>query len=42
MIIGSIFGGYGGAMLAQRVSSEVIRYIVMVVGISMMIHFFVR
>ncbi len=42
MIVGSIFGGYGGAMLAQRVSSEIIRYVVMVIGISMTIYFFVR
>jgi len=42
MIIGSIFGGYGGAMLAQRVSGEIIRYIVMAVGISMTVYFFVR
>jgi len=42
MIIGSIFGGYGGAMLAQRVSGEIIRYIVMAVGISMTVYFFAR
>jgi uncharacterized membrane protein YfcA len=42
MIVGSIFGGYGGAVLAQRISSEVIRYVVMLVGISMTVYFFVR
>jgi len=42
MIVGSVFGGYGGAMVAQRVSGEIIRYIVMAVGISMTVYFFVR
>jgi hypothetical protein len=42
MIVGSILGGYGGAVVAQRVSSEVIRYVVMAVGIGMTIYFFVR
>jgi uncharacterized membrane protein YfcA len=42
MIVGSILGGYGGAVIAQRVSSEIIRYVVMAVGIGMTIYFFVR
>ncbi len=42
MIVGSIIGGYWGAVLAQRVSPEKIRYIVMAVGIGMTIYFFVR
>jgi uncharacterized membrane protein YfcA len=42
MIVGSILGGYGGAVIAQRVSSEMIRYVVMAVGIGMTIYFFVR
>jgi uncharacterized membrane protein YfcA len=40
MIVGSIFGGYGGAILAQRVPAEVVRYVVMIVGVSMTIYFF--
>jgi uncharacterized protein len=42
MIVGSIIGGYGGAVIAQRVSGEVIRRLVMAVGIGMTIYFFVR
>jgi uncharacterized protein len=42
MIGGSVIGGYGGAVLAQRVSPEMIRYLVMAVGISMTIYFFIR
>jgi uncharacterized membrane protein YfcA len=42
MIAGSVVGGYGGAVLAQRISPEVIRYVVMAVGIGMTIYFFVR
>jgi len=42
MIVGSILGGYWGAVLAQRVSPETIRSIVMAVGIGMTIYFFVR
>jgi uncharacterized membrane protein YfcA len=42
MIVGSIIGGYGGAVIAQRVSAQLIRWIVMAIGISMTIYFFVR
>jgi len=42
MIVGSIIGGYGGAMIAQRVSGEIIRRVVIVVGIGMTAYFFVR
>jgi len=42
MIIGSIIGGYGGAVIAQRVSGEVIRRVVIVIGIGMTAYFFVR
>jgi len=42
MIAGSVVGGYGGAVLAQRVSPELIRRIVITVGVSMTIYFFVR
>jgi uncharacterized membrane protein YfcA len=42
MIVGSIIGGYGGAVLAQRVSSQLIRSIVMAVGIGMTAYFFIR
>ena len=42
MIIGSIFGGYGGAVVAQRVPGQMVRYIVMAVGITMTLYFFVR
>jgi hypothetical protein len=42
MIAGSVIGGYGGAVLAQRVSPEFIRYLVMAIGIGMTIYFFIR
>lgn len=42
MIVGSIVGGYGGAVLAQRVSQEMIRRIVIAVGLGMTLYFFAR
>jgi len=42
MIVGSTLGGYGGAVIAQRISSEIIRYLVMAIGIGMTCYFFVR
>jgi len=42
MMAGSILGGYGGAVIAQRVSGEIVRYVVMAIGIGMTIYFFVR
>ena len=42
MMVGSIIGGYGGAVLAQRISPEIIRRVVITVGVSMTIYFFVR
>ncbi len=42
MIAGSILGGYGGAVLAQRVSGEIIRRIVITVGVGMTLYFFMR
>ena len=42
MIVGSILGGYSGAVIAQRVSGEVIRRVVIAVGLSMTVYFFVR
>jgi uncharacterized membrane protein YfcA len=42
MIVGSIIGGYGGAVIAQKVNGEVIRRLVMAVGLGMTVYFFVR
>jgi uncharacterized membrane protein YfcA len=42
MIAGSIIGGYGGAVIAQKVDGEVIRRLVMAVGFGMTAYFFVR
>jgi len=42
MIAGSIIGGYYGAVIAQRISPQIIRYIVMTVGIGMTAYFFVK
>jgi uncharacterized membrane protein YfcA len=42
MIVGSIIGGYGGAIIAQRVSGEIIRRVVITIGIGITAYFFVR
>jgi uncharacterized membrane protein YfcA len=42
MIVGTIIGGYGGAIIAQKVNGEVIRALVMAVGLGMTVYFFVR
>ncbi len=42
MIVGTIIGGYGGAVIAQKVNGEVIRTLVMAVGLGMTVYFFVR
>jgi uncharacterized membrane protein YfcA len=42
MIVACTMGGYGGAVLAQKVDGEVIRRIVMAVGLGMTIYFFVK
>ncbi len=42
MIIGSIIGGYGGAIIAQRMSAEIVRRVVIVIGVTMTAYFFVR
>lgn len=42
MAVGAILGGYGGAILAQRIKPETIRRVVMAVGVGMTLYFFVR
>jgi hypothetical protein len=42
MIAGSIVGGYYGAVIAQKISPQIVRYIVMAVGIGMTTYFFVE
>jgi uncharacterized membrane protein YfcA len=42
MIVGSIIGGYGGAILAQRVPEEIVRRLVIMIGLGMTAYFFVR
>jgi len=42
MIVGAILGGYGGAVLAQRIRPELIRRLVIAVGVGMTLYFFVR
>ncbi len=42
MIIGAIFGGYGGAYYARKLDQRIIRGFVILVGVSMTIYFFVR
>ena len=42
MIAGSILGGYYGAVIAQRISPQIIRYVVIAVGMGMTTYFFVK
>jgi len=42
MAVGSILGGYGGAYFAQKMSPQSIRWVVIVVGLSMTLYFFIR
>ena len=42
MVMGSVLGGYGGAWLARRTNPAMVRYIVILVGFSMTIYFFVK
>ncbi|MDQ3856744.1 MAG: sulfite exporter TauE/SafE family protein [Chloroflexota bacterium] len=40
MIAGTVLGGYGGAYYARRVNQQLIRWLVIVVGLSMTAYFF--
>jgi uncharacterized membrane protein YfcA len=42
MVVGTILGGYGGAVIAQRVNGETTRRIVMTIGLGMTLYFFVK
>jgi len=42
MIVGAILGGYGGAILAQRVEQKYVRYFVVFVGAVLTIYFFFK
>jgi uncharacterized membrane protein YfcA len=42
MILGSLTGGYAGAHYAQKMNQQHVRWIVIAVGLSMSIYFFVR
>lgn len=42
MIAGSLLGGYGGALVAQKLNPGYIRLIVILVGLTMTVYFFVR
>jgi hypothetical protein len=42
MVGGAITGGYGGAVLAQRLDPQLVRRFVIAVGFAMTIYFFVR
>jgi uncharacterized membrane protein YfcA len=42
MILGSLTGGYAGAHYAQKMNQRHVRWIVIAVGLSMSIYFFVR
>lgn len=42
MTAGTLLGGYGGAHMAQRLNPEYVRRLVIAVGLTMSIYFFVR
>lgn len=42
MVVGAIAGGYGGASLARRLDPRLIRYFVILVGLTMAAYFFIR
>jgi hypothetical protein len=42
MIVGAIIGGYGGALVAQRVEQIWVRRFVVVTGFVLTIYFFFR
>jgi uncharacterized protein len=42
MIVGAVMGGYGGALLAQRVDQKWVRRFVITVGIFLTVYFFIK
>jgi uncharacterized protein len=42
MLVGSTAGGYGGALYAQKMKAEQVRWVVIVVGFGMSLYFFIR
>lgn len=42
MLIGAIIGGYGGAAVARKLDPHLIRYFVILVGLSMSVYFFLN
>ena len=42
MLMGALFGGYGGAWIAQRMNPQHVRWFVIVIGFAMSTYFFIR
>jgi uncharacterized membrane protein YfcA len=42
MLVAAIFGGYGGASVAQKIDPKYVRRLVIIVGFSMSAYFFIR
>ena len=42
MLVGASIGGYGGAYLAQKMNPQYVRWLVIAVGFSLSIYFFIR
>ncbi|HKV05947.1 MAG TPA: sulfite exporter TauE/SafE family protein [Candidatus Acidoferrales bacterium] len=42
MVVGAVAGGYGGAYFAQKMSPQLVRWIVIAVGFGMSAYFFIR
>jgi hypothetical protein len=40
MLLGAVFGGYGGAHFAQKLDPQTVRRFVIAVGICMSVYFF--
>jgi uncharacterized protein len=42
MLIGAVIGGYGGALVAQKMNPQHVRWAIVVIGFAMAAYFFVR
>jgi len=42
MLVGAVIGGYGGALVAQKMNPQTVRWAIIAIGFAMSIYFFVR
>ena len=42
MLVAAMIGGYGGALVAQKMNPQHVRWAIVVIGFAMSIYFFVR